>query len=149
MTKGVIYGHFRSKGQLLVEVTRAQVEASDALLDVEMASSDPAAFVSSLLNPAHRELRVLQIDAAAAARHDPDVAAGMEEIHRMRVRSIITRLGDVNDPETMAYLIVVLSAGVGVQESHRRASPDAGALQRTVDGMLTAQTNGVSTGATT
>jgi len=136
VTKGAIYGHFRSKGQLLVEVIRTELESRDAALDLEVAAADPSAMFDLFIHPGSRELRMLQIDAAAASRHDADVAAGMDEIHRVRNAWIVDSLGDVADAETIGFVINALSAGVGAQESHDRELPDADAWRRIVGRMF-------------
>jgi AcrR family transcriptional regulator len=136
VTKGAIYGHFRSKGQLLVEVIRTELETRDGALDLEVAAADPAAMFDLFIHPGSRELRMLQIDAAAAARHDADVAAGMDELHRTRGPGIVASLGDVEDAETIAFVISALSAGVGAQESQQRDLPDVEAWRRIVGRMF-------------
>jgi len=142
VTKGAIYGHFRSKGQMLVEVIRTELERRDGSLDPEVAATDPAAMFDLFIHPGSRELRMLQIDAAAAARHDPDVAAGIEEIHETRSAGIVDSLDGVGDAETIAFVISALSAGVGVQESHQRELPDVDAWRRTVSRMFAAAYRG-------
>lgn len=142
VTKGAIYGHFRSKGQMLVEVIRTELERRDDALDLEVAAADPTALFDLFIHPDDRELRMLQIDGAAAARHDADVAAGIEEIHETRTARIIDGLGAIDDPETIAFVISTLSAGVGVQESHTRAVPDVDAWRRTVGRMFVAAFRG-------
>ena len=125
VTKGAIYGHFRSKGQLLVEVIRTQLAERDARFNIDAAMEQPIEVFVQFINPANRDLRLLQIDAAAAARHDPDVAAGIEEIHSARNAWILDTLRRLDAPETLLYVINALSAGVGVQEAHGRPAPDA------------------------
>lgn len=136
LTKGAIYGHFRSKGQLLVEVIRTELETRDAALDREVAADDPGAMFELFIHPGSRELRMLQIDAAAASRHDTDVAAGLDEIHRTRGSWIVESLGGVDDAETIAFVISALSAGVGALESQQRDVPDVEAWRRIVGRMF-------------
>lgn len=136
VTKGAIYGHFRSKGQLLVDVIRTELERRDAALDLEAAAAEPSAMFDLFIHPGSRELRMLQIDAAAAARHDADVAAGMDELHFKRNAWIVESLGDVADAETIGFVIAALSAGVGAQESHQRDLPDVEAWRRIVGHMF-------------
>ena len=81
VTKGAIYGHFRSKGQLLVEVIRTQLAERDARFDMDAAAEQPMTAFVQFINPDSRDLRLLQIDAAAAARHDLDVAAEAKSQH--------------------------------------------------------------------
>lgn len=124
VTKGAIYGHFRSKGQLLVEVIRTQLAERDAQFDAQAALERPIEVFIQFINPDSRHLRLLQIDAAAAARHDPDVAAGVAEIFSARSAWILDTLRRLDAPEVLLYVINALSAGVGVQEAHGRPGPD-------------------------
>ena len=124
VTKGAIYGHFRSKGQLLVEVIRTQLAERDAQFDINAVAEQPMTAFVQFINPDSRDLRLLQIDAAAAARHDPDVAAGVEEIYAARSAWILDTLRRLDSPETLLYIINALSAGVGAQEAHGRPAPD-------------------------
>ena len=124
VTKGAIYGHFRSKGQLLVEVIRTQLAERDAQFDISAVTEQPMTAFVQFINPDSRDLRLLQIDAAAAARHDPDVAAGVEEICAARSAWILDTLRHLDSPETLLYIINALSAGVGAQEAHGRPAPD-------------------------
>ena len=124
VTKGAIYGHFRSKGQLLVEVIREQLAERDAQFDIQATVERPVEVFVQFINPASRDLRLLQIDAAAAARHDPDVAAGVEEVFTTRNAWILDTLRRLDSPETLLYVINALSVGVGVQEAHGRPAPD-------------------------
>ena len=125
VTKGAIYGHFRSKGQLLVEVIRTQLAERDAQFDAQAAVERPREALYQFINPASRHLRLLQIDAAAVARHDPDVAAGVAEILSARNAWILDTLRRLDSSEVLLYVINALSAGVGVQEAHGRPAPDA------------------------
>jgi AcrR family transcriptional regulator len=138
VTKGAIYGHFTSKGQLLVEVIRTQLEERDRQLDPATATEDPSALFGLFIHPASRELRLLQVDAAAAARHDPDVADGMHEVHTGRTGRIRHSLAEVADPETLTFVVNVLSAGVGTQEALGQEVADPDGWKRTVAAMFSA-----------
>ncbi len=125
LTKAAIYAHFRSKGQLLVEVIReqlAEVEQSpsftEALQDIERATD-------LLHNPSEIRVRLLEVEAAVAARHDPDVAAHITEFTAARhdaIRDYITDL--VSDPETVAWIIWGLSMAFGLTELVGVPAPD-------------------------
>lgn len=135
LTKGAIYGHFSSKGQLLVEVIRwklAEQEHDPEYLD---AVAQPTAAVL-LVDPVGREARVLQIDAAAAARHDPDVAAGMRELNEERFRAIEDATDLARDPHMIAYIIEAISFGTGVHEAFGNEIPDAASWIETFGPML-------------
>ncbi len=136
VTKGAIYGHFRSKGQLLVEVIRTQLAERDAQFDVQLAVERPMETFFQFINPDSRHLRLLQIDAAAAARHDADVAAGVGEIFSARNAWILDTLRRLDAPEVMLYVINALSAGVGVQEAHGRPAPNPEMWSETVARMF-------------
>lgn len=124
LTKGAIYGHFRSKGQLLVEVIRTELSRRDNQLDPAAAAADPAALFDLFISPGSRELRLLQTDAASIARHDPDVAAGVDALFTERTTWMREQLADLPDPDTLLFVINALSSGVGVQEAHQRDVPD-------------------------
>ena len=136
VTKGAIYGHFRSKGQLLVEVIRTQLAERDAQFDVQLAVERPMETFFQFINPDSRHLRLLQIDAAAAARHDADVAAGVGEIFSARNAWILDTLRRLDAPEVLLYVINALSAGVGVQEAHGRPAPNPEMWSETVARMF-------------
>ena len=77
LTKGAVYGHFRSKGQLLVEVIRSKIAERDRTIDYVEARANPERGVALIHDEAGRDIRLLEVDAAAAARHDPEIAAGL------------------------------------------------------------------------
>jgi AcrR family transcriptional regulator len=138
LTKGAIYGHFRSKGQLLVEVIRCKLadrEESDEFL---AAIKDPIAALDLMRDPAGRDIRALEVDAAAAARHDPDVAAGMAELYEERDRTIRAAMKGARSPEAMAFIIAALSAGVGSKEATGVKLPPIGPWRDTMRGILVA-----------
>ncbi|MDG2028415.1 MAG: helix-turn-helix domain containing protein [Acidimicrobiales bacterium] len=138
VTKGAIYGHFRSKGQLLVEVIRTQLAERDANYDIDAAAADPSAAFAAFIDPGSRELRLLQTDAAAAARHDEDVAAGLTVLHDERNEWIVASLDERVDRETIVYIINALSAGVGAREAVGRPAPDPERWQAVVSRMFSA-----------
>lgn len=140
LTKGAIYGHFRSKGQLLVEVIRSELAQRDDMLDLDEAAEHPDYLFDLFISPGSRELRLLQTDAAAAARHDPDVAAGVEEVFAQRAEWILETLRGYADPETVLFVINALSSGIGVQEAHGRDVPDVEVWRKTLSAMFDALT---------
>ena len=117
---------------------RIQLDERDAQFDLEANATDPGAAFDLFIDPGSRELRLLQIDAAAAARHDPDVAAGTEEVNALREAWILSTLQDIENAETVAFVISALSAGVGVQEAHARQVPDTEEWRRTLRKMFNA-----------
>jgi AcrR family transcriptional regulator len=143
VTKGAIYGHFRSKGQLLVEVIRTQLAEQDARYDLETAIDDPASVFGLFIDPGSQELRLLQVDAAAAARHDENVAAGLDAVQAERDAWIVESLSGATDPETLLFVIKALSSGVGVLEAEGNSTPAAKRWRAVVGRMFAAvQTEG-------
>jgi AcrR family transcriptional regulator len=132
LTKGAVYGHFHSKGQLFVEVIRWQLAEHDGSIDFAEAQSDPPNGVGLLFHDSGREVRLLEVDAAAAARHDPEVAAGMADLYRERHLRIRDVTADLADPDTAAWLVAALSAGIGMKEASGVAMPDRDRLKATI-----------------
>jgi AcrR family transcriptional regulator len=139
LTKGAVYGHFRSKGQLLVEVIRWMLAEQDEATDFETAAAVPERGVELMFDARGRELRLLEVDAAAAARHDPDVAAGLGELYLDRQARIRDVTSGVPDPDAAAWIIGALSAGIGMKESVGMPLPPkkrlAAAILAAIDGM--------------
>jgi AcrR family transcriptional regulator len=140
LTKGAVYGHYRSKGQLLVEVIRwkiAERENQPGFLD---SIEEPEDGVSLMFDPAGREVRVLEVDAAAAARHDPEVAAGLADFYAERHERIRDAMSELADPNTAAWLIAVITAGIGMREAAGVPRPTRKALQAallaTIEGLV-------------
>jgi AcrR family transcriptional regulator len=128
LTKGAVYGHFRSKGQLLVEVIRWKIAERDHAPGFSEAAADPDRGVELMYDEQGRESRLLEVDAAAAARHDPDVAAGLASLYEDRFARIRDAMSDVRDPDTAAWLVGVLTAGIGSKESTGLPLPDTDRL---------------------
>jgi AcrR family transcriptional regulator len=141
LTKGGLYGHFRSKGQMLVEVIRwkyREFESSPAFVE---ALTDPKTAVGLLWSDNGLDVRLLVTDAAAAARHDADVLAGMAALDAERRAAVASRLeGLPADAEAVAWLILALASGIGLREAIGVRRPDATrlepALARLIDALL-------------
>jgi AcrR family transcriptional regulator len=129
LTKGAVYGHFRSKGQLLVECIRARLAELDAATDYTSIADDVAAGVELIFRQGGREIRLLEVDAAAAARHDPDVAAGLAAFYVERHERIRAAMQPTRDPDTLAWLVSALTAGIGAKEAVGVPLPDAARLR--------------------
>lgn len=132
LTKGAVYGHFRSKGQLLVEVIRWKLAEQDASIDFGAAQSGPFHGVDLMYHESGREVRLLEVDAAAAARHDPEVAAGLTDLYRERHGQIRATMADLDDPDTAAWVLAALSAGIGMKEASGVSLPDPEPLTATI-----------------
>ncbi|HEX5095137.1 MAG TPA: helix-turn-helix domain-containing protein [Acidimicrobiia bacterium] len=123
LTKTGAYGHFRSKGQLLVEVIRWKLAERDAGIDFSVVD-DLVSGVDLMFDDHYREIRLLEVDAAAAARHDPDVAAGLTLLYTERVGRMRDALSAMRDPETAAWIMSALMGGVGMKDSAALPRPD-------------------------
>jgi AcrR family transcriptional regulator len=127
LTHGAIYGHFRSKGQLLIEVIRWQIAEQDyAPGHIEAVSSSEGA-VEQGYTEGRLKSQVLEVDACAAARHDPDVAAGLAAYYQERLallQEYIRSDPDHADPDTAAWLIHVYAAGLSMKYAAGIPFPD-------------------------
>jgi AcrR family transcriptional regulator len=117
LTNGAVYGHFRSKGQLLVEVIRWKLAEQDHAPGFAEATEDIERGARLLYNARGRETRLLEVDAAAAARHDRDVAAGLADLYRERHARIADAFEGTRDAETSAFVIAAITGGIGMKES--------------------------------
>jgi AcrR family transcriptional regulator len=132
LTKGALYGHFRSKGQLLVEVIRSKIAEGDHAPGFREAVADPTTGVELMYAPSRRDIRVLEVDAAAAARHDPDVAAGLAELYDDRHARIRDAMADLHDPDAAAWIVGVTSGGIGMKEAAGLPRPSDDRLHATL-----------------
>lgn len=135
LTKGALYGHFRSKGQLLVEVIRWKLAEREHSQYFAEALRDSEAAIDLLHDVRAQDIRVLQVDAAAAARHDPDVAAGMADLYAERDAAIRAALSAHPDPEMAAWFLAALSAGIGMKEAVGLPLPDPGRFRAAMHAM--------------
>lgn len=132
LTKGALYGHFRSKGQLLVEAIRWKLaERENEPRFVEATAGDEGG-VSLMYDDAGRQVRLLEVDAAAAARHDPDVAAGLADFYRERHERIRDVTSGLRDPDSSAWLVAALTGGIGMREAAGVPLPDHDRLGETI-----------------
>ena len=136
LTNGAVYGHFRSKGQLLVEVIRRKLAERDEVTDFSLAAADAESGVELMYDERYRQIRMLEVDAAAAARHDTDVAAGLSELYAQRHERIRQAAAALGDPEAAAWLIEALTAGIGMKESAGQTFPEPDRLRAALLGMI-------------
>jgi AcrR family transcriptional regulator len=132
LSKGAIYGHFRSKGQLLVEVIRWTLAEREHSAHFAASVGDPEAAASLMYEESGRAIRLLEVDAAAAARHDPDVEAGLTELYRERQKRIRAAVAGVPDPEMAAWLISTLAAGIAMKQATGLPLPGTARLRATI-----------------
>jgi AcrR family transcriptional regulator len=131
VTKGGLYGHFRSKGQLLVEVIRWQTAQRESTPEFLESVRDPDRAIGLMFDESGRAARLLEIDAASAARHDQDIAAGMAAIDRERQAAVRTALTNVvADPQTMGWLVIALAMGIGMAEAITAKRPELAKLDK-------------------
>jgi len=124
LSKGAIYGHFRSKGQMLVEVIKWKLAKREHDPDFQRALASPSDATAIMVDPSMREIRLLEVDAAAAARHDRDVASGMAGLYEERDVAIRRALEGAERPEVLAFVVAALSHGVGTKEAIGLPVPD-------------------------
>jgi AcrR family transcriptional regulator len=136
LTNGAVYGHFRSKGQLLVEVIRAKLAERDFASRSADGSVEPLHGVELLYDERGREIRLLEVDAAAAARTDPDVAAGLASLYEERHARIRDAMAALRDPEAAAWLVSVLTGGIGMKEAAGLPRPDNERLRVVFDEII-------------
>ncbi len=125
LSKGAVYGHFRSKGQLLVEVIRWKSSMADQSVDFAEARAHPERGVELMYNETRRDIRLLEVDAAAAARHDSEVAAGLRSFYFERQARTRDAATELDDPDTAAWVIGAIDAGIGVREASGLDPPEA------------------------
>ena len=146
LTHGAIYGHFRSKGQLLIEVIRWKLAEQDYapghIEAVEAAVEDPERGVEQMYTKARLESEVLEVDASAAARHDPDVAAGLAALWRERHAYARDFMTECADPDTAAWLVHACARGVSMNYAAGIPFPDRDRLYAATNAMFRALAEG-------
>jgi AcrR family transcriptional regulator len=136
LTKSAIYGHYRSKGQLLIEVIRWALAEHEHSPEFTEASADPNRRVSLMYETGLHNVQLLLVDAAATARHDPNVAAGLIEIERDRQTRIREAIAMVDDPATTAWLISALSLGIAMKRAIGVPFPESTSLEASLTALL-------------
>jgi len=96
------------------------------------ATADAERGVELMYDERGREIRLLEVDAAAAARHDPDVAAGLASLYGDRHVRIRDAMSAAHDPDTAAWLVGVVTAGIGMKESTGPPPPDSERVRATL-----------------
>jgi AcrR family transcriptional regulator len=137
LTKTGAYGHFRTKGQLLVEVIRWKLAERDDAIDFSPLT-DFESGVALMYDEQYFDVRLLEVDAAAAARHDPDVAAGLAALYEERHQRTRDAISAMRDPDTTAWLMSAIMGGIGLKDSIGMPRPDADRLAATLIAALAA-----------
>lgn len=140
ITNGAVYGHFKTKGQLLVEVIRWKIAERDQATEYATVQ-DAESGIDLFYDAAGRDTRLLEVDAAAAARLDSDVAEGLAALYRERRAQIQHMVMDLSpDDEALAWFITTVGAGIGVREAAGIPPPKVKRMRATIaaafDGVL-------------
>jgi AcrR family transcriptional regulator len=142
LTSGAIYGHFRSKADLLVAAIRERIEsdleapyAGRSLGLVDHLTAQARAY------RARAGMRALLVEGAAAARVDPDVRRQLREAHSAKFaewRSIYHALqadGEISadvDVDAMLDLVWAVELGIGMLEALDADLPKPGRWAQTM-----------------
>jgi AcrR family transcriptional regulator len=149
LTTGAVYANFRGKSELLFAAIGARADLEmDALL-AETETRDPRALLEVLGDRlvAERRQPPLLVDAIAAARRDPALAAGMRERLDARVRlltDIVERaksdgsLDSALDADVFARFGLTLAMGALVLRALQLAPPPEGAWHDLISRLLDA-----------
>ena len=129
-TTGAIYGRFRDKAELLLEVVRGVLESQqEAAVMAAAAGADegdgvPARFaelVAEFVDPGRADSRALVLEAHVAARRDPAVGEVLREFQSQRLEALRGLVADAQaagevaatlDPTTVATLFLAIPLGV-------------------------------------
>jgi AcrR family transcriptional regulator len=142
LTSGAIYGHFRSKADLLVAAVRERIQsdleapyAGRSLGLVDHLTAQARAYRS------RAGMRALLVEGAAAARVDPDVRQQLRAAHSAKLaewRSIYGELQDGGeiaadvDVDAMLDLVWAVELGLGVLEALDADLPKPGRWAQTM-----------------
>jgi AcrR family transcriptional regulator len=149
LTTGAVYANFRGKSELLFAAIGARADLEmDALL-AETETQDPRALLEVLGDRlvAERRQPPLLVDAIAAARRDPALAAGMRDRLDARVRlltDIVQRaksdgsLDPSLDADVFARFGLTLAMGALVLRALQLAPPAEGAWHDLISRLLDA-----------
>jgi AcrR family transcriptional regulator len=124
LTKGAVYGHFRSKGQLLVETIRWKLAVREHAPGFAEQAAARERGVSLMYDEEARQILLLEVDAAAAARHDRDVEAGLAELYLDRQERMREAMLNAPDPAAAAWLVSAITAGIAMKQAARVPLPD-------------------------
>jgi hypothetical protein len=86
----------------------------------------------------YHEIRLLEVDAAAAARYDAEVAAGLGALYQERHERMRDAISAMRDPDTTAWLMSTIMGGVGLRDAIGVPRPDADQLAAALVAALSA-----------
>jgi AcrR family transcriptional regulator len=148
LTTGAVYSNFRNKGELLFEAIggRTAIEIDELLREVE-AESLPVALRELGRWIVERRDRSLLVDAVAAARRDPDLAAHLHDRARAREAWLaeLARAAQAGgaiesdiDPDALARFCTTIAMGTLVVRALGLPAPDPDAWGHVIDRLVAA-----------
>jgi len=126
-TTGAIYGRFRDKAELLLEVVRGVLESQQeaAVVAASAGEGGPSAnfaeLVGEFVDPKREASRALVLEAHVAARRDDTVGALLREFQSERLSALSELVADAQkkgevadglDPTTVATLFLAIPLGI-------------------------------------
>src|SRR5581483_7855856 len=126
-TTGAIYGRFRDKAELLLEVVRGVLESQQeaALVAASGGDDGPAAnfaeLVGEFVDPKREASRALVLEAHVAARRDDTVGDLLRQFQSERLAALRELVADAQkkgevadglDPTTVATLFLAIPLGI-------------------------------------
>lgn len=149
VSSGAIYATFSGKAELLAEAVSASLAADLEIIDPDLVGQSLPRVVgrqfARLDDSGRRRLRLLLMNAAAAARHDADVRARLEPLLRTRLESWSEAYVDWQrdsgideslDMATLVALLISIDLGLAVLDELGLGLPDPTAAAQLVERML-------------
>lgn len=149
VSTGAIYATFSGKAELLAEAVSASLAADLEIIDPDVQGLPLPAIVGQqfarLDQPGRRRLRLLLLNAAAAARVDDDVRDRLEPLLRARFESWTMAYSDwqksegieaILDMGTLVALLISIDLGLAVLDELGLGVPDSVEARRLVEWML-------------
>lgn len=151
VSSGAIYATFRSKAEVLAEVVSACLAADLEIIEPDLVGRPLPEVVAQQfvrqVEPGRRRLRLLLMNAAAAARADSDVRERLAPLLRERMSGWTTAyqdwadqtgVDDGYDMPTLVAMLVSLDLGLAVLDELGVGTPDARLTGALVGRMLAA-----------
>lgn len=150
-TTGAIYGCFRDKGELLLEVIRAALRTQqEAAISASRAARQPelagrfAALAGAFLDDEAGAQRALVLEAHVAARRDEDIGAVLRAYQSGRLDALTSlvreaqahgTVADALDPATVAMLFMAIPLGLVLLDAAGVALPETARWQAVAEHM--------------